>query len=99
MTALILILDFLILFICMISTYFSYRLWVLLGRRGLTVWFMYGMIYSVILRLTSIASDAGLRSVITEYTRVTAAPMYIFLLLGLVGLYRQVSHTIRLTKK
>jgi hypothetical protein len=67
----------------------------MLGRHGLTSWLTLAMVYAIFLRIVSLLSDCGEDWGFISYTRVLAFPMYIFLLLGLWGLLKQVSDKLK----
>jgi hypothetical protein len=98
MLILILFLDFIILAICILAAWVTYCLWCMLGKRGLVTWLVYAMGYAILLRLLSVLSDAGYSWGIVSYTRVLALPMYLFLLLGLWGMYQQVASKLKVIK-
>jgi TRAP-type C4-dicarboxylate transport system permease small subunit len=91
MNILIIVIDCLILLTCIAAAYFSYRLWLLLGKHGITSWLTLAMVYAIFLRIVSLLSDCGEDWGFISYTRVIAFPMYAFLLFGLWGLLKQVS--------
>jgi hypothetical protein len=82
--------DILILIVCIVALYVAFRLWSLLGRKGITSWFMLAMIYAILLRTLSLLTDCGVTTGILTATKVLAFPMYVLLALGLWCLYRQV---------
>ena len=80
--------DILILMVCAIGLYVAYRLWCLLGKKGITSWFMLGWCYAAGLRTISLLSDT--RVITWDMSRQLAFPMYVFFVLGLWGLHWQV---------
>lgn len=95
MNVLIILIDCLILLTCIAAAYFSYRLWLMLGRHGITSWLTLAMVNAIFLRIVSLLSDCGEDWGFISYTRVLAFPMYLFLLLGLWGLLKQVSDKLK----
>ena len=88
MNTLAIVLDILILVTCAIGLYVAYRLWSLLGKQGITSWFMLAFVYAFLLRMASLFSDMGLLGMNTP--RYLAFPMYVLFVLGLWGLHWQV---------
>ena len=83
-------LDIVCIGLAIVGFYFSYRLWSSLGRHGITGWLMLAMTYSVFLRFVSIFKDFNLNWKWLDYSRTIALPLYLFLAIGLCGLYSQV---------
>jgi ABC-type uncharacterized transport system permease subunit len=83
--------DILILLICLFGVCVAYRLWVTLGSKGMTTWFLGAMVYSVGLRVLSLMADIDVQWGLLDYTRVFALPLYLFLVIGMVGILNEVT--------
>lgn len=82
--------DIVILAICIIGFYIAFRLWSLLGKQGITSWFMLAFLYAIVLRSLSLCVDLKLMPGLFELTKALALPLYLLLVLGLWGLHWQV---------
>jgi hypothetical protein len=88
MNLLAVVLDIIILVFCGLGVWVAYLLWCLLGKKGITSWFLLAFIYGILLRVCSLISDLGLLGM--DSPRYLALPLYILLALGLYGLFKQV---------
>jgi hypothetical protein len=86
--------DIVIIIVCVIGFFLAYRVWCIMGKRGITSWFMLAMLYAVILRTFSLLSDMDVIHDFADYSKAMALPLYILLLMGLWGIYRQIKHAI-----
>jgi hypothetical protein len=84
------VISILVLVVCCFGFYVSYRLWAMLGKKGITSWFMLAFLWAIGLRTLSLLGDLGYHGGFMDWTRPLSAPMYGMLVLGLFGLYRQV---------
>ena len=92
LTTLTFILDIICIGLASVGLLFAYRLWSSLGKHGITGWLMLAMVYSVFLRIVSIFKDFNLNWTWLNYSRQIAFPLYLFLTIGLIGLYSQVKN-------
>jgi hypothetical protein len=81
----------------LIALYFAFMLWTMMGRHGITVWLMLALLYALFLRITNISTDFSFNWYWMENSMHFTFPVYLFLALGIWGLYRQVKD--RLTTK
>ncbi len=79
-----------VLCICVVGVYVSYRLWKLLGKQGITTFFMLAFLYAIGLRTLSLLGDLGYNDGLMAWTRPLSLPMYLLFVLGVWGLYWQV---------
>jgi hypothetical protein len=80
----------LVLLTCFCGLYVSFRLWCLLGRQGITSWFMLAFLYAIGLRTLSLLGDLGYNDGMMQWTRPLSFPMYVLFVLGAWGLHWQV---------
>jgi hypothetical protein len=75
-----------------LGAYFAYRLWASLGKYGITLWLLLAMVYSSLIRVTFIFKDCGYHWDWLNYSRQYSFPLYVFLTIGLGGLFYQVKN-------
>lgn len=88
------VLDIISVLLTFAGFFFAYKLWAILGKHGVTVWLLCAMVWAIFLRMISIFHDIGLTWVWLNYSRQLAFPLYLFLLIGLYGLFSQVRRSI-----
>jgi hypothetical protein len=89
------IISICVLIACALGFIVSFRLWSLLGKSGITSWFMLAFTYAIGLRTLSLLGDLGYGGGMMDYTRPLSFPMYVMFVLGVAGLLRQVRKAMR----
>lgn len=84
--------DILTILVCIYGFYITFKLWCLMGKTGMITWLLWAMLYAVGLRCLSLFADMeSVNFKLLEYTRSYAIPLYIFLVMGVWGIYKQVN--------
>lgn len=87
--------SILILLTCIIGLYVSFRLWLLLGKQGITTLFMFAFLYAIGLRTLSLLGDLGYNGGMMNWTRQLSFPMYVLLVMGVWGIHWQVREKLK----
>jgi|GEM_PF-1359942 hypothetical protein len=82
--------DILSTIFAVITLFFAYRLWAMLGRHGIAIWLILALAWAIFLRVTNIALDVNCEWTWLKNSGHYTLPLYIFLAIGVWGLYRQV---------
>ena len=86
------IFDVICIVFAVVGFYYAYKLWSALGKHGITIWLMCAMIWSIFLRVINLLKDFNVNWSWFSYKSQLATPLYLFLTIGLCGLYYQVTN-------